>query len=69
MTINVLNDIELCTYRANLRDAYARLDKLTADAKPDQLWIEYHRISNAAEKAKERLNEFKYYGGTSCPKP
>lgn len=58
--INPLNDVELCTYRAWLREAYTKLDKLAADGEQDALWIAYHRISNAAEKAKERLNRIKY---------
>lgn len=59
------NDIELCTYRAQLRDAYSQLDILQRDGELDSLWIAYHRISNAAEKAKERLNRIKY-GGLPC---
>lgn len=58
--INDLNDVRLCTYRAWLRDAYEKLDILTRDGKQDELWIAYHRISNAAEKAKELLNDLKY---------
>jgi len=58
--INELNDVELCAYRASMRDAYERLDILTRECKLDALWIECHRISNAAEKIKERLNRLKY---------
>lgn len=54
-----INDLELTQYRAWLRDAYEQLDILTRDGKADSLWIAYHRISNAAEKAKERLNRMK----------
>lgn len=58
--INRCNDIELCEYRSWLREAYGALDRLTAAGQEDALWIAYHRISNAAEKAKERLNRIKY---------
>lgn len=54
------NDIELCQQRAVLRDAYNKLDILQREGQLDSLWIEYHRISNAAEKAKQRLNTIKY---------
>ena len=55
-----LNDLELEQYRRWLASAHSKLDYLTREGKLDDLWIEYHRISNAAEKAKERLNEMKY---------
>lgn len=58
--INPLNDLELCLYRKWLRDAYEKLDILERDGEQDLLWIELHRISNAAEKAKERLNRIKW---------
>lgn len=54
------NDLELCRQRAVLRDAYSQLDILQRDGELDSLWIAYHRISNAAEKAKQRLNDIKY---------
>lgn len=61
-----INDLQLTQYRAWLREAYNDLDILTRDGKADALWIAYHRISNAAEKAKARLNEMKYPKEPPC---
>lgn len=54
------NDLELSIYRARVRDAHGRLDKAQADGELDILWIEYYRISTAAEMAMARLNRIKY---------
>lgn len=54
------NDPELCTYRAWMRDAYNKLDILQRDGNLNDLWLELHRISNAAEKMKERINRLQY---------
>ena len=58
--INPCNDVELCKWRAVARDAYKKLDHLTAEGKQDALWLEYYRLRNAADKALERLNRLKW---------
>lgn len=54
------NDPELCIYRSWMRDAYNKLDILQRDGNLNDLWLELHRVSNAAEKMKERINRLQY---------
>lgn len=64
--INPCHDLELIE-QTNIIDAayqgrepFQSIREMMAEGNADGLWIALHRISNACELAKQRLNDIKY---------